>query len=226
MTIKQSFSFAFNSKGSKGKLLRGGLFSFLFFTIFFAFVVAGYLMRLLCNSLEGRASKLPDWKNFSVLFSQGVIPVLIILAYGSPFIITSIVENLLFAISGELPALFWVFVTARLIFIIAFSILTPLALLHFAVKQNIAYGFKLGQMLKFLSLNFKHYFPVWLWSIVLNIASLAGLIVFGIGFFFAGFAVAVIVTHLYAQAYRASIPFDDDKDGKLRSSMAIPPPLK
>jgi len=43
--------------------------------------------------------------------------------------------------------------------------------------------------------------------------------------FFTIFVAGVVNVHVYAQAYRASTSFEDDRDGSLRSSMAIPPPL-
>jgi MFS family permease len=252
MNIERSFVFAFKAPGGIAKLLLGGLFSVLFFTVFFGFVVMGYLMRVLCDALEGRDAKLPSWGEIGSLFNEGLQPVLIIVAYCSPLIALLVVEQILNAILGWSFGVIAVFMALRFVIGIAISIAMPAALIRFAIKGRIRAAFDFGEILGFIKKNPGTYFTAWGLALVVGVvaglvAMLLGGIVFGVAVaagglsspviftglgallvasFFTAFASYLISMHLYAQAYRASTPFEDDKDGVLRASMAIPPPLK
>ncbi len=245
MKIERSFTFAFKGPGSAKKLLLGGVFSLLFFTVFFAFVVVGYTMAVLCNALEGRDAKLPEWTDLGARFNEGVQPVLVMLAYCSPIVILFIVEIQLAALStfiGEflLPVL--------AIIGLVVSVLLPLALIRCVVNGSIKAAFELSKIFSFIKENPGTYFTAWGLSIaVTTAASLASIavllgavglqlavggpasylggIITLIVFCFTYFIANIIVVHLYAQAYRASTPFEDDQEGTIRASMAVPPPL-
>jgi len=250
MNIERSLTFAFKAPGGKSKLVLGGVFSVLFFTIFFGIVVMGYLMRVLCDALEGRDAKLPEWGKMGQLFNEGMQPVLIIVAYASPMIVLFIIEALI-GVMGSSLALMAILMVVRLVIGVALSILIPAALIRFAVKGQLKEAFAFGEILGFIGANKGTYFTAWGLSLAVGVA--AGLIATVLGGIIGGGALAVgglevwvlftaigaflfaslfttftstlVSMHLYAQAYRASKPFADDKDGELRASMAIPPPL-
>jgi hypothetical protein len=252
MNIERSFVFAFKAPGGLPKMLLGGLFSVFFFTVFFGFVVMGYLMRVLYDALEGRDAKLPEWRELVPLFNDGLQPVLIMVIYCSPLIVLLILEQVLHAILGWNFGVIAIFMALRLLIGIALSIAMPLALIRFAVKGTLKAAFGFGEILGFIKANPGTYFTAWGLALVVGIVAglismFFGGIVLGIALAVGGFETWVIFTglgafvlasvftafisylismHLYAQAYRASTPFDDDKDGVLRASMAIPPPLK
>jgi hypothetical protein len=226
------------------------VFSVLFFTIFFGIVVMGYLMRVLCDALEGRDAKLPSWSGMGQLFNEGLQPVLLIVAYASPLIVLFVIEALIGVFASSL-ALMAILMVVRLVLGVALSILIPAALIRFAVKGQLKEAFAFSEILGFIGANKGTYFTAWGLSLAVGVA--AGLIATIIGGMIGGGALAVgglevwvlftaigallvaslfttftstlISMHLYAQAYRASKPFADDKDGELRASMAIPPPL-
>ncbi len=224
MNIERSFKFAFTSPKAFGKLALGGLFSLLFFTVFFPIVVMGYMMRVLCDALEGRDAKLPDW-SLGELFNEGLMPILVVLVYCSPLIAIMILEQALIAIFGLSIPLSILFLLLHLTITIVVSMLVPIALIRFAVKGSMKAAFNFGEIVGFIKKNKGSFFTAWGLSFAVGAVSSIGLFVFVIGIFFTNFIAGLITMHLYASAYRASTPFSDDKDGKLRSSMAIPPPL-
>ncbi len=226
MNIERSFVFAFKAPGSAKKLFLGGLFTLLFFTVFFAFVVVGYLMRIFCNTLEGRDARIPEWDDLVGLFNEGLQPLLIILIYNAPVVMLFVIEQLFHTVTGTNLGVVVVFGFLRLVISIIVSILLPLGLIRFVVKGTLRAAFDFGQIVDFIKTNSGNYFTAWGLSLVLAVASgIIGFIVFFIGVFFTSFISYVIMIHLYGQAYRASTPFSDDQEGKVRASMAIPPPL-
>ncbi|MCP4677127.1 MAG: DUF4013 domain-containing protein [Deltaproteobacteria bacterium] len=246
MKIERSFTFAFKGPGSAKKLFLGGLFSLLFFTVFFAFVVVGYIMLVLCNALEGRDAKLPEWTDFGARFNEGLQPVLVMLAYCSPIVILFIVEIQLAALSTFIGV--YLLPVLTIIGLIV-SVLLPLALIRCVVNGSFKASFEFGKIFSYIKENPGTYFTAWGLSIaVTTAAGLASITVLlgavglqmavggpasylsGIAallvFCFTYFVANIIAVHLYAQAYRASTPFEDDQEGTIRASMAVPPPLR
>jgi hypothetical protein len=225
MNIERSFSFAFKSPGGVRKLLLGGLFTLLFFTVFFAFVVMGYLMRVLCNALEGRDGKLPDWTDLGKLFNEGMMPMLVALGWASPIIALFIVSRVVMMVAGFSWGLLLGHFTLHLVLSVALSMILPLAFMRLAIKRSLKASFDIGQMIDFIRRNKGTYFTAWGLTYAAGAVASVGFAAFGVGLAFTAFIANVISMHLFAQAYRASQPFADDKDGALRASIAIPPPL-
>ena len=84
----------------------------------------GYMMRVLCDALEGRDAKLPDW-SLGELFNEGLMPILVVLAYCSPLIAIMILEQALIAIFGLSIPLSLLFLLLHLIITIVLSMLIP-----------------------------------------------------------------------------------------------------
>ncbi|MCP4603849.1 MAG: DUF4013 domain-containing protein [Proteobacteria bacterium] len=245
MNIERSFKFAFKAPSAFQKLVLGGLFSLLFFTVFFAFVVVGYIMRVLCNALEGRDAVLPEWADLRTLFNEGLQPMLIILSYCSPLIVLSIIEIQLVTMGVSVG----VFLPIQFAVMLIISTLLPLALIRCMISGTLKAAFEFGRILDFIKSNVGTYLSAWGLSLVVSMVAiftsilvlagsvglgyLGGPIALRIGlalvafvFAFASFIANVIIVHIYAQAYRASTPFTDDEQGAVRASMAVPPPLR
>ncbi|MDJ0764887.1 MAG: DUF4013 domain-containing protein [Myxococcota bacterium] len=248
MKIERSFVFAFKAPNARRKLLIGGAYSFLFFTVFFAFVVIGYLMNIFCAALEGRDARLPEWNDLKALFHEGAQPVLIILAYNAPLILFYLVliEIQVASVSPFAGFYLW---PIELILMIAVSFLLPLALIRYIVLKSLRSAFEMGPILQFIKDNKKIYLKVWLLALAANVAvgftcllilAAVGLVYLAVGMAalvvglgiaacvacFSIFIANVIIVHLFAQAYRSSTPFIDDQEGEIRASMAVPPPLR
>ncbi|MDD5307503.1 MAG: DUF4013 domain-containing protein [Deltaproteobacteria bacterium] len=230
MNIERSIVFIFNDKQWPKKVLLGGVFSLLFFTVFFAFVVAGYVMRVFCNALEGRDANLPDWDDLGGFFNEGLLPVMIGILYTVPFIALFILEQIVHAIVGFSFSAFLVFGMVNL-FInalvgLVISVLFPLGMVRFAVKRSTRAAFEFRHIFDFIKRNPGTYLTAWAVSTFLfGLIGAVGLVGLFVGVAVTGFASALMSAHLYAAAYRASRPFADDRDGELRASMALPPPL-
>ncbi len=245
MGIERSIVFAFKAPAARKKLLLGGLFFLLFFTVFLAFVVVGYIMRVFCNALEGRDVRLPEWTDYRTLFNEGLEPMLIILAYYSPVIGLSIIEIQL--VSAHVPVS--AFFPIHLVLMLIVSILLPLALIRSITIGTSKAAFDFGRIFEFIKSNTGTYFKAWALACAVCIAAgivalvvligavglgalggktalTLGLVAFAFAFTFVSFVANLIIVHLYAQTYRASTPFVDDTEGEIRASMAVPPPLR
>lgn len=226
MKIKRSFVFAFNDPHALKKLVLGGLFLFGFFTIYCFIMVVGYFMRILFAALEGRDAGLPDWKNYTDLFNEGLLPLLVILAYVSPLIGITILEQMSIAIFYPNLEILSVLLVLKLLLTLAVGLFMPWALIRFIIHGSLREAFNLSKILEFIRTNPKHALTVWGLSVATGLAAtIVGLACLVIGIFFTSFVNLVVVAHLHAQAYRESTPFSDDKDGKIRSAVTVPPPL-
>jgi hypothetical protein len=233
MNIERSFLFAFKTPKAAQKLILGAVCSMLFFTVFFAFVMMGYLIRILCDALEGRDAKLPDWKNLSGLFHEGLEPVLVTLTYLGPLVILILLELLLSSLVGSSQVVFTLFSLLRFGYYVIISAIIPLALIRLVVIGSFKSAFHLERIFEFIKANTGNFLTAWGLSLALGlVASVIGFFAFfgnsillGIAFFFMLFIANVIAVHLYAGAYRASAPFADDHEGDVRASITMPPPL-
>ncbi len=242
MKIGRSITFAFENRESIGKMLRGGAYSLLFFTGYFTFVTAGYLTRLMCNLLEGRDASLPEWRPLPELFSEGLQPMLILLVYTSPAILTTIV-------SLYVTPPYMEFV--QILFLVLASLLTPVALIHFVTTRSLTRALHVPTKISFILANAGNFFRAWVVCGILALVSflicglvsvfvaipvslvfqertgiVTGLIVGGGTACFVTFVLHVIATHLFARAYRDSTPFEDDPEGEIRASIVVPPSLR
>lgn len=226
MNIKRSFVFAFKAPQAARKLAVGTLCTLLFFTVFFAFVTVGYLVRILCNALEGRDANLPEWKDLPGLFQEGLTPGLVVLSYFGPVVVLVLLEQLFGANQG--------FFLVRFLFYLFVSAIVPLAVIRLVVIGSFKASFQWKPMVDFIKANPVQVLPAWgvslglgLVTLVVGIISLRdGSLVLGIITSFLVFVYGVVTVHLFAGAYRASSPFSDDHQGDIRASMSVPPPLR
>lgn len=245
MNIERSFNFAFRGQAANKKLILGGLFSLLFFTVYYAFVVVGYAMHALCDALEGRDVKLPEWSDHKGLFNEGLVPCLIMLVYFSPCIILSFIEIQLGSLARSSAGIFG---PIQLIILILISLFLPLALIRSVITGTFRSAFEFGKIVAFIKTNAGTYLTAWGLAMAVTFGALL-IVILGLliasGLYFMGgdvglvlgltlatvvtafvvFITSMISLHLYAQAYRGSTPFVDDQEGAVRSSMAVPPPL-
>lgn len=227
MDFKRSLKFAFNDPHAVKKLLTGGLFVLAFFTVYFFFVVVGYVMRILSAALEGRDAKLPEWDSYKDLFNEGLLPILVMLAFAAPFIGIAILEIALFMVVAPSAEIIAIFNIVRGIVFVVTSFLLPLALIRYVISGTAREALNFTQLVDFVRTNPKNYISAWAVSLGTGfVATVIGSLALGIGLCFTLFFNSVVVVHLFAQAYRASTPFKDDKDGAIRSSYTLPPPLK
>ena len=234
MNIERSFVFAFKAPQAAQKLAVGTLFTLLFFTVFFAFVTVGYLVRILCNALDGRDANLPDWKDLPGLFQEGLTPGLVVLSYFGPLVVLVLLEFLFYAAFGESPGVSTFFSLLRFLCYLFITAVVPLAIIRLVVIGSFKASFQLREIIGFIKANPAQYLPAWGASLgIVLVAQVVGLLSYGLGsvvltivYSFLSFLAYVITVHLFAGAYRASNPFSDDHQGEIRASMSVPPPLR
>lgn len=241
MNISRSLTFAFKCPNGTKTVLRGGMYTALFFTVFLPFAAAGFVVRLMCDLLEGRDTSLPKWRDLRGLFDDGLQPVIISLVYGAPLLLLSILQLYFDTLVFSLLQI----VCAALV-----TMLLPLGLIHFLTTRSIRAAFDVGSAVCFIQSNTGPVLTAWGISIALHSAAVlisvgtwlgtallvslvaskiagisTGLLLGFVVFAFSDFVVTLISCHLYAQAYRASTPFSDDAEGSIRASVVLPPSL-
>lgn len=241
MNLGRSLSFAFRADDAAPKLLVGGLLTMLFPTVFFGFVVAGYVVRVLCNALEGRDAALPKWTNFGTLFSEGVAPLMVVLVYNAPVLLLFVIKAAVLSPTDVIrPDL--AFAIAGLCLALIGGFLAPAAVLRLIVIGQLKAAFDLARILAFIRTNAARYLAAWaiavlfyaasmvcivalMVSVLFYAASIFSIVALVVGLFVGGFIACVVSAHLFAQMYRACKPFADDLEGEARASIALPPPL-
>ena len=234
MNIERSFVFAFKSPKAAQKLAIGTLCTLLFFTVFFAFVTIGYLMRILCSALEGRDETLPEWNDIFGLFQEGLTPGLVMLSYIGPLVGLFLLELIAHQTIGVSQSGTILFALLRFIYYVAITAIVPLAVIRLVVIGSFKSAFQMEPIFDFVKANLALYLQAWGVSLGIGlVVSIAGFVTVGLGsillgvgssfLLFVGYAITV---HLFAGAYRGARPFSDDREGDIRASVSVPPPLR
>jgi hypothetical protein len=202
-------------------LIGGGLFIatlVLLFTvigwIFVAAIIAGYLIQLARNVINGEAQVLPEWDNWGVKMTDGFKVIVIGIVYALPTILISLIFTVPSTIMSASSSS-GVQATGSLLGLlggclnffvgIAVALVSPIALARYASTSNLAGAFQFGEVFGILRQNIGMYIIVaLLTAIVLQLVAGIGLIACFVGVFFTGFYAELVAFHLYGQAYRAA----------------------
>jgi uncharacterized protein involved in cysteine biosynthesis len=187
--LGRSFSYMFEDENWLQKILIGALFCLLSLVLIGIPFVIGYLLELAKNASQGKELPLPSWSDLGEKFVQGLLFIVIMVAYGIPLAIIYFV--LIF-----IPCIGWL-----AIFVIgfSFSLLVPYIAVRFARSGNIGDAFDISGMWNFLKNNLGNLLIVWLMSIVLGIIAVFGLLALLIGVLFTFFWSLLARFYLYGQ---------------------------
>jgi hypothetical protein len=210
-------------------LIGGGLFIatlVLLFTvigwIFVAAIIAGYLIQLARNVINGEAQVLPEWDNWGVKMTDGFKVIVIGIVYALPTFLIYLLFVLIFTVpsvimgssnnsgvqsSGAVLNLIGSCLGFFLEFVLTFALATilPVAIARYATTNNLTSAFQFGEVFGILRQNIGMYIIVaLLTAIVLQLVAGIGLIACFVGVFFTGFYAELVAFHLYGQAYRAA----------------------
>ena len=71
MDVNKAFRFMFDDKQWISKLLIGAVMSVLSFLIIPAFILQGYLVKIVRQVMDGNDSELPEWMDYGKLVRDG-----------------------------------------------------------------------------------------------------------------------------------------------------------
>ncbi|MGN6673984.1 MAG: DUF4013 domain-containing protein [Thermomicrobiales bacterium] len=182
--------------------------------IFVAAIIAGYLIQLARNVINGEAQVLPEWDNWGVKMTDGFKVIVVGIVYALPTILISLVftvPSTIMSASGSsgvqaTGSLLGLLGGCLNFFVgIAVALVSPIALARYASTSNLTSAFQFGEVFGILRQNIGMYIIVaLLTAIVLQLVAGIGLIACFVGVFFTGFYAEMVAFHLYDQAYRAA----------------------
>jgi hypothetical protein len=209
MNYSEALSFTFRDQNWLKKMLIGGAVAFASFYVgiifIFGFFVIGYYIGVLRNVSRDVEPALPEWKDLSKIFVDGLLGGIISLFY--------------FLIIGGLCALAIVSVVndympefEKVTLIVLISIFTALALgifisyglLQFAITENFSAAFSVSAMFDIIRSDLGNFMAIIIFSMILNCI----LFMAGLGFFsaFTNFWGMVVQAHLFGQYARKLQP--------------------
>jgi len=186
------------------KMLIGGVFMLLTGLLVGAVFVAGYGLRLLRRVARGEARPLPEWDDLGGIWSDGLRPVGIYLAYALPVAIVPLTFVAVVALAGAglshagphgapeaLGALmamgFMGMYALMAIVMLALSVYLPACLARYAMTNRMGAAFEFGENLAFIKRNLPHYAMALLLYLLASFAAQLGIVLCCVGFFATSF---------------------------------------
>jgi hypothetical protein len=186
------------------KVLIGGVFMLLAGLLVGAVFVAGYGLRLLRRTARGEPRPLPEWDDLGGLFSDGLRPVGIYLAYALPVAIVPMAFIMIMAVAGAglskagshdaseafgaLMAMGFMGVYALMaVVMLALGLYVPAALARFAMLERMGAAFEVGENIAFIRRNLSNYAMTLLLYLLASFAAQLGIVLCCVGFFPASF---------------------------------------
>jgi Protein of unknown function (DUF4013) len=183
--LRMVYRFPFQSPRWQSRYLIGVGFSILGFIVPVIpwIFLAGYLMRVLRNSIDGKDLELPDWADWGDLALDGLrylvvttiflLPSILVFVFGMGFyfftVFSGITSSAIQESSGMLPAffvlggMFTLFVTMLLGMLLGLlgTIPLPMALAHCAAQRRLGAAFQFKAWWPLLWANKLDYFIAW-----------------------------------------------------------------
>lgn len=240
--LKTLFTFPFQGQDWRNRFLIGSalLLASLFIPIVPALFVAGYALIILRQAIKGEKLELPPWTEWGKLAVDGLRAGLIALVYLLPGILVIIVGFVIYLVTifGSIPlaetvgrsgdasivtflamlygsmGVMFICMAVGMLLLLLGSIPLPVALAHFAIRDNVGAAFRVREWWPLLRANALGYFIAWvvisgLYSILYTAIVIVYYTIVGcclapflsapIGFF-----LTVIGAGLFGQTYRES----------------------
>lgn len=139
------------------KVLIGALLSILSFLILPAFILAGYVVKIIRQVMNGQWDGLPEWEDWGELLRDGFFVTIAQLIYTLPFLILVIIGA---SATGGMASLvnsedaagllatsgIFVLLCLSLLFAIAFLFLAPAIFIQYAIKDDFGALFRFGEV--------------------------------------------------------------------------------
>lgn len=191
------------------KLGIGILYSLLSIFILPIPVIYGYYVEIVKNRLNGNPDPLPEWKDPGIKFLTGVKYLAVILIYFLPLIVVVVPASVLlislallggpggdYPVSGFIAVLTVAAIVPYSIFI--YLILPPITAL-FARNERIRDALEIGKVVKLFKSDWEDILLVSVFTIIIDLLAMFGLIFIIIGIFFTSFYAQIVRFQIYAQ---------------------------
>lgn len=157
MDVNKAIRFVMEDKQWISKLLIGALMSVLSFLILPAFILQGYLVKIIRHVMNGNWDSLPEWENWGDLMKDGFFVTVAQIVYTLPFILLMIIGG---AATGGMASLTnsdslataaatgggLLLLCLVVLFAVALLFLTPAILIQYAIKDDFGACFRFGEV--------------------------------------------------------------------------------
>lgn len=157
MDVNKAIRFVMEDKQWISKLLIGALMSVLSFLILPAFILQGYLVKIIRHVMNGNWDSLPEWEDWGDLLKDGFFVTVAQVVYTLPFILLMIIGG---AATGGMASLTGsddlaaaaatggglLLLCLVVLFAVALLFLTPAILIQYAIKDDFGACFRFGEV--------------------------------------------------------------------------------
>ncbi len=190
MDVNKAFRFVFNDKQWISKLLIGAAMSLLSIFILPAFILQGYLVKLVRQVMGGQDDMLPEWMDYGKLLRDGFFVTIGQLVWALPFILLltimaavtgglgSVVNNSGDMVAAATTGAGLLMVCLVFLTVIAFLFLTPALLIQYAREDDFGAMFRFSEIFDIIRDNMADILIAFLVSVValLAISVVAGIV--------------------------------------------------
>jgi hypothetical protein len=206
MDFGKAFTFVFDDEDWLKKIGLGGLLSLI--PLLGIFLVLGWGFEVTRRVISGEAEVLPDWNDFGGYLTRGFLVFLVAFIYLLPVILIQSCTSLPYLYDSVDDAYYAIVSVITFCFgcltflysLVAYLIL-PAAFGKYAVTDQLADAFKLGEIFTLVKDNLGSYALVLLGGIIASIVASLGTIACVIGVLFTTVYSMAINGHLWGQAY-------------------------
>jgi hypothetical protein len=211
LDIGKSFTYMFEDESWIMKIVIGGILSFIPIV---NFMVLGYMLEALKRSADGMDVPLPEWDDFGGKFMKGLMLFVIALVYTIPIWVVACLAWAIMIVGGggdneALAQMATLCLTCGYCLVALWGIvvwvITPVALIRYAVTGEFMSAFQFGELFSFIKSNLANYIVAIILTGLAGMVAGFGMIACFVGVLFTGFWAYLVMAHLLGQVQRESL---------------------